>query len=754
MGEPLKKHFVALKKALQVSLLKLSRSAKGKIWEEQRVWITAASVAGLLIGVRLTGVLQPWEWALYDQFMRWRDTFPLFNAPVKIDDRILIIGIDEQDLQQIEKWPVPDQVMAKLLTKLDSYQPRVIGLDIYRDLPVEPGNQQLQQVMRRLPNLIGIERLPEPQSAAVRPPAILAEKNQVGFNNVLLDSDGKVRRNLLYQHINGQPHTSFSLQVAIAYLQKQGVTPEAAAENPRFLQLGTGVFHQFQGNDGAYIRADERGYQILADFQGVPGSFRTVSMRDVMAGKVEPELIKDKIVLIGSTATSLRDFFATSHSVGLGQPRRLMAGVEVKANFISQFLDLAMGERQLVRVWSDVVEGLWIGVWSAIGAFLSWRLRSGRAAFGLLVAIGTATGGAYTLLIWNWWIPLVPSVVAMTVSASAIASYLAHQREELERSKEFLQNVIDTIPDPVFVKDKSHRWIVLNQAFCQLIGYPLTDLMNKSVFDVFTQEQAQQLWRQDELVFETQFAHEQEEELTDARGRKYQIATKRSLHQDSAGNLFLVGVIRDITERKRMEEELKRVANELAQSNAELKLSEDHLRYLAYHDALTGLANRKLFEERLDQAVEWASVNQHRVALLFLDLDGFKQINDGLGHDIGDLLLRAVAGRLTGCLRGSDTVARLGGDEFTVILPAIPTQADAVRVAEKILAAVSKPYAIAEQSINITTSIGIALYPQHGVNSEALLKVADAAMYSAKEVGKNQYALPTEDLGTEESAHA
>lgn len=172
----------------------------------------------------------------------------------------------------------------------------------------------------------------------------------------------------------------------------------------------------------------------------------------------------------------------------------------------------------------------------------------------------------------------------------------------------------------------------------------------------------------------------------------HHLATKRSLHKDAAGNVFLVGVIRDITERKRTEAELKRMTAELMRSNAELEQSASQLRHLANHDVLTGLPNRKLFCERLGQSIDWARDNNQAVGLLFLDLDGFKLINDTQGHDVGDLLLKATAKRLTGCLRSSDTVSRLGGDGFTIILPAIPTCEDAARVAEKILATLASPF--------------------------------------------------------------
>ena len=146
-----------------------------------------------------------------------------------------------------------------------------------------------------------------------------------------------------------------------------------------------------------------------------------------------------------------------------------------------------------------------------------------------------------------------------------------------------------------------------------------------------------------------------------------------------------------------------------------------------------------MFYECLHSSLEKASSNQELIALLFLDLDGFKSINDTLGHNMGDLLLKTVAIRLKKCLRGSDIISRLGGDEFTVILPTIPGREEAAKVAEKICDAIMQPFILEEHTVYVTTSIGISLYPIDDRDPEILVKNADAAMYRAKELGKNQY---------------
>ncbi len=186
-----------------------------------------------------------------------------------------------------------------------------------------------------------------------------------------------------------------------------------------------------------------------------------------------------------------------------------------------------------------------------------------------------------------------------------------------------------------------------------------------------------------------------------------------------------VSSFRDITERKRAEE---------------------RLHYLALHDALTGLPNRALLYERLSQAMVFAQRSKRQVALLFLDLDRFKIINDSLGHAVGDQLLKSVSERLLGCVRKSNTVSRLGGDEFTVILANITQVGSTARVAQKILDAISRPLHLSGHEFFVTASAGIALYPTDGDNAEALIKNADAAMYLAKERGRNNYQFYTAEM--------
>lgn len=706
--------------------------------------VTAALVTIFVLILRSIGLLQSLEWTALDQFFQLRP-----NEAVQ--ERITIVEINEASLRQVGSWPIPDAIIAQLLRKLQAHQPRTIGLDIYRDLPVEPGHQDLINVYYSLSNLVGIELLSHNKNATVSPPPVLSQLDKVGFNNVLLDSDGKVRRSLLYWHVGNQVHESFALKLALLYLKSEGVTPQHAKGNPEDLQLGKAVFHRLQSNDGPYVGVDNKGYQILSNFVKVgcqkfsldSCGFRKVSMRDVLADKVSQSWLKDRIVLIGSTAPSLQDFVLIPYSSRLIGSAKPIAGIELQAYFINEFIRAALDGRPLLKTWLNPV-GEWLCIFflAYIGAFVRWRIQHlSMSILSIMLFCLMLIGSSYLCFLLGWWVPIIPALLTY-IGSSIITTYqIASQQEELKRSKEFLHQVINTIPDPIFVKNAKHQWIVLNEAYCQLIGHAKNTLIEKSDYDFFPKHEADIFHEQDELVFRTQQPQEHEEEFTDASGKTHLIATKRSLHKDAAGNFFLVGVIRDITERKLMEEELKRAAAELFRSNNELKLQEDYLRYLAYHDTLTGLPNRKFFVEQLQESLQWAQRNHSLVGLLFIDLDGFKQVNDTLGHEMGDRLLVIVARRLSNCLRGSDTVSRLGGDEFTVILRAIPKAQAVIVVAEKILATITEPMVLNGHVIKVSASIGISIYPLNSHISETLIEQADAAMYRAKRLGKNRYEL-------------
>jgi diguanylate cyclase (GGDEF)-like protein len=180
----------------------------------------------------------------------------------------------------------------------------------------------------------------------------------------------------------------------------------------------------------------------------------------------------------------------------------------------------------------------------------------------------------------------------------------------------------------------------------------------------------------------------------------------------------MIGVLQDVTARKAREEAV---------------------RFLAYHDALTGLPNRRLLDDRLAQAIHLAQRHDRKLAVILIDLDEFKQVNDLLGHRAGDDVLRDVARRLAACVRRADTLARHGGDEFVILLPDLPAESDCGVVAEKVLRALAPEFRVEGRSLAVGASLGISVFPSDAGDGDALLRNADAAMYRAKQQGRNRF---------------
>ena len=394
--------------------------------------LAASGVAGFVLVLRLLGWLQTWELSMFDLFISLR-------PPTPRDDRILIVGINESDLRKLGKWPVSDAVLAQALTNLKKSHPRAIGLDIFRDLPVEPGHAALQTVFQNTPNLIGVEKkVSDLYSAAVAPPPILQKLGQVGLADAVLDPDGRQRRGLLYlTDADSSFHESLGLKLALIYLSASDILPEAGSNNE--LRLKQTSFRRFQSLDGGYVQADDGGYQILLNWRGPSGSFATVSLLDVLQDRVSPQLIHDRIVLIGHNAASIKDFVLTPYSVASDRTTpEHMTGVEVQANLASQIVSAVLDRRAAIQVWDEWLEWLWILGWATIGAVLSWNLRSvyAIALSGSLTGVGL-TAGCYLALLAGWWIPVVPSGMALLVTLVAIVAYknqsLSHANKQLQQ---------------------------------------------------------------------------------------------------------------------------------------------------------------------------------------------------------------------------------------------------------------------------------------------------------------------------------
>jgi diguanylate cyclase (GGDEF)-like protein/PAS domain S-box-containing protein len=303
------------------------------------------------------------------------------------------------------------------------------------------------------------------------------------------------------------------------------------------------------------------------------------------------------------------------------------------------------------------------------------------------------------------------------------------RKEVLRDSRERLAQVIDTVPALISATDRDGRCVFLNAFTANFYGVDPTQASGKTAAEIFGSNFGPQSAGLDRVVFKNgKGLPSYEEEIIDRAGHRHVFLTTKSPLRDRAGKVVnVLTTSLNITERKQAEE---------------------HLHHLAHHDPLTGLPNRTYFHDSVRKQIARTRRGDKQFALLLLDLDRFKGVNDVLGHHQGDQLLKAVAQRLSDVVRETDTVARLGGDEFAILQTEIGRTEDAVTLAEKVIKALEQPFELEGQEINTTASVGITVHPNDGVDVDVLLKNADLAMYQAKAEGRNAWRVFASDMHT------
>src|SRR5271157_1764207 len=299
--------------------------------------------------------------------------------------------------------------------------------------------------------------------------------------------------------------------------------------------------------------------------------------------------------------------------------------------------------------------------------------------------------------------------------------------EAIRESEEKYRTIIENIEDGYHELDFSGNIVFFNDALLKMLGYSRDEFAGMNYHNLTDEETARQMSQVCDEVYKTgKPSRGIEIEVMKKDGTMRVVEISVSLILDAKGQeVGFRNLVRDVTERKKTEETIRR---------------------LAYHDPLTGLPNRLLFTDRLNMAITRAKRNKQYLAVMMLDLDYFKDINDTLGHHMGDRLLQAVGSRLTELLRKGDTIARMGGDEFLILLPEINNVGVTTTIAQKIVESFQSPFIIDDRKLRITTSIGIAIYPDVSDDVETLIKNADIAMYRAKGSGRNNYQLFTPEM--------
>ncbi len=389
----------------------------------------------LVVFLRWFGGLQGLEWMVFDRFLRSR-------PPEGMDRRILIVGINEQDIQQLGTYPVPDRELAAVIRQLQQWKPAVIGLDVFRDQPVPIGATELNQVFKTQKNVIGIEKRLGMADAVVVNAPIALPREQVGFVDAALDGDGALRRSLLFtEDAQGVVYPSLSMVLAESYLNQKGIEIQPGIRDLDSMRFGSVELPRIHGRMGGYSHLDANGLVSLINFRSGHRPFRVVSLRDLKSGKVSPDWVRDAVVLVGIMSPAVRDY-VNSQAIESENPA-LIYGVEAQAHAVSQLISAGENGRSFIQVWAWPWEYLWIVSWGGVGIVLGWVVRSPwKWLLGLGIGVGMIVGAGYGMIVVAWWIPVVPTLGVFLINGAGLTAFYRYDQGLRSRLQE-RQSIID-----------------------------------------------------------------------------------------------------------------------------------------------------------------------------------------------------------------------------------------------------------------------------------------------------------------------
>ncbi|MEO1373505.1 MAG: CHASE2 domain-containing protein [Cyanobacteria bacterium J06635_10] len=416
----------------------------------REVILPGSVIIGLVLIVRLTGFLQLYEWMALDYVSR--NCFPNDIPP-----RITIVSIDETDLRMLGGFPIADGELAKALRIVNEFKPRVIGIDIFRDLPVGENNNLLIQAFKEIPNIVGIEvALNQEESLNVLPAPSLPPQ-RIGFADIIVDSDGKLRRSILANRDwDGKLKYSFVTQLARIYLSSLGFDFQHGDRVKNPIKFGSVEIPPFQTNTGGYVNADANGNQMLINFCSSQKLFTNISLRDIFARKFSPNIIRNRAVIFGMTAASTKNTLITSSlkytlfSSITGQlksmPNQLIYGVEIHAHALRQILSTVLDKPILLNTWSNFGEYVWIVIWGIIGACLSVILKSPyKSVLSVAIICIVHIIMFYFFLTCGWWLPAVPTCLVFSLAGLTTSFFDRGLRAELKQRRDTIERIYEAV---------------------------------------------------------------------------------------------------------------------------------------------------------------------------------------------------------------------------------------------------------------------------------------------------------------------
>lgn len=404
-------------------------------------WLPGGIAISLVLVARALGLFQTAELKVFDRFMQLRPAEPT-------DERILIVGINESDIQQTGTYPIPDRQLAELLQALQRHDPRAIGLDIIRDLPVNPGYEIFKTTLAQSNNIVGIERI---STDIVVPHTLPPERS--GFIDLPLDSDGFVRRTYLGAFPPlGSPDPdrfryAFAFLLAERYLEAEGLFLEAGDRDPYNMRFGNAEFFSLKPYSGGYVRNDADGIQMLINVRSGSTPFEIVSMNDVVSGQVGAASIQNRVVLIGIVSLSVKDVI-NSGAVNTDNPG-LVNGVEMHAHIVSQLLSTVLDGRRTLSSLPEGAEYLLIAIAGLLGMGLARASARPVVYTVVLVLLEGVLVVVALLLLWaGWWLPVVPVLIVFSINAAIVPAFYLYDRA-LRSQIEERQRVIEQSYDDI-----------------------------------------------------------------------------------------------------------------------------------------------------------------------------------------------------------------------------------------------------------------------------------------------------------------
>ncbi|MDH5257177.1 MAG: EAL domain-containing protein [Gammaproteobacteria bacterium] len=690
-----------------------------KILESVLVIATALII---LYSIQFSKVAERLNYIIYDSLQNVSGYSVERNSQESnfLQSKIAIVVIDDKSMDKMGMWPWSRSIHAELLNRLNTVSPKAVAFDI---LFTEPDSRYIEGdalfadairanghvVLPALQIKVGASS----NAIELQPPVPVLLKNiaQLAHVDAEVDSDGLVRGVFLKAGVNDSHLSALGL-----------ATVEVASDNQFPMLPGLRRNHDAKIKGGQWVRD----HHALLSVGNSLNLFSTYSYVDVINNDSELDKLRDKIIFVGVTASGV----ATNLPIANTTNQSLISSVFYHASIANALLnDTAVTPLPdyAVYIAGTVLVLLSLLVYSSG--------KPGFSLFSTFIFIALTLGGClFFLKQMAVWIPPASILVTLAISYPLCSwRRLVLMTSQLSQEKEQAEVTLQSIADGVITLNKDDEVLYMNPIAELLTGINNTDALNRpleSVFNIIDHSTGKTVTNQllQYLKSSESGDFQKRHILQNKQGEKYTIrATVGKIDGSTLVSNGNVLAFSDVTE----------TTNLL-----------DHMSYQATHDILTGLPNRILLLERLIHSLATAGRHDYKVAVLFIDIDKFKNVNDGFGHKTGDQLLTEIASRLKANTRDEDTVARLGGDEFVVVLDQIPKTSDVAKVTQKIITSFQDPVRIVNHEFYVTCSIGIAIYPKDAPNADTLLKNADIAMYSAKERGRNNFQYFSANMNT------